>query len=128
MSQAGGGGILAQAGLGCSPDTAAPPHLALCWQKCLLPPASEPAVSNQEEAGLGSKQGERWQDSGEGGSGAKKRLVPGKGGKEGRNAEGEEELDVDEALENSAGGGSGFDTGLHAASTHANSFVFGRCP
>lgn len=50
------------------------------------------------------------------------------GGKGRRNAEEEEELDEDETLKPSAGSGAGLGAGFRAASTHANPFVFGRCP
>lgn len=130
----GGGCIRARVGPDCSPGTAAAPHFTPCVQKYLFPfsggqetlgglLSERPlVVSMWEEAGLGSKQGGRGQGCREGGLGAKQRAE--EVGEGGRNAEREEELQVDKTSERSTGS----DAGHCAASTHPNCFVFGRCP
>lgn len=101
----GGGCIRARVGPDCSPGTAAAPHFTPCVQKYLFPFSGRQetlggllserplVVSMWEEAGLGSKQGGRGQGCREGGLGAKQRAE--EVGEGGRNAEREEELQVD---------------------------------
>ena len=122
----GGGRVRARAGPGCSPGTAAAPRLALLHtgRSTSFPLLQSLRFQSRRRLGWGvNKAGMRRRRFG-----SKEEADAKEGGKGGRNAEEKEELDVDETPENSADSGSGFDAGLHAASTHANCSVFGRCP